>query len=77
MRRRRNVSADWRIFCSRTDNVKISDMTYYELLLKVSFDEMATLRQVLSISVSEPLFCLKADNALEEDLRIDFAFYSM
>ena len=39
--------------------------------------EMATLRQVLSISVSEPLFCLKADNALEEDLRIDFAFYSM
>lgn len=39
--------------------------------------EMATLRQVLSISVSEPLFCLKANDALEEDLRIDFAFYSM
>ena len=39
--------------------------------------EMATLRQVLFISVSEPLFCLKADDALEEDLRIDFAFYSM
>ena len=52
-------------------------MTYYELLLKVSFDEMATLRQVLSISVSEPLFCLKADDTLGEDLRIDFAFYSM
>ena len=93
-------------------------MTLYELLHKVSFDEIAPFlsksydagrrcdylkeliekydlakglnqhNSIISISaspkhpllyrsVSEPQFCLKADDALEEDLRIDFAFYSM
>lgn len=39
--------------------------------------EMETLRQLLSIGVNEPQYCMKADDALDEDLRIDFAFYSM
>ena len=36
-----------------------------------------TLQRLLYRSVSEPQFCLKADDTLGEDLRIDFAFYSM
>ena len=86
-------------------------MTLYELLHKVSFDEIApflsksydagrrcdylkeliekydlakglnqqfeTLQRLLYRSVGEPQFCLKADDTLGEDLRIDFAFYSM
>ena len=39
--------------------------------------EFETLQRLLYRSVSEPQFCLKADDALEDDLRIDFAFYSM
>ena len=39
--------------------------------------ELETLQRLLSRSVSEPQFCLKADDTLGEDLRIDFAFYSM
>ena len=39
--------------------------------------ELETLQRLLSRSVNEPQFCLKADDMLGEDLRIDFAFYSM
>lgn len=39
--------------------------------------EMEALCQLLSISVNKPQFCMKADDALDEDLRIDFAFYSV
>ena len=39
--------------------------------------ELETLQRLLSRSVNKPQFCLKADNTLGEDLRIDFAFYSM
>lgn len=39
--------------------------------------ELETLQRLLYTSVSEPQFCLKADDTLGEDLRIDFAFYSM
>ena len=39
--------------------------------------ELETLHHLLSISVNKPQFCMKADDALEDDLRIDFAFYSM
>ena len=39
--------------------------------------ELETLQRLLYRSVSEPQFCLKADDTLGEDLRIDFAFYSM
>lgn len=39
--------------------------------------EFETLQRLLYRSVSEPQFCLKADDTLGEDLRIDFAFYSM
>ena len=39
--------------------------------------ELETLQRLLSRSVNEPQFCLKADDTLGEDIRIDFAFYSM
>ena len=39
--------------------------------------ELETLQRLLYRSVSELQFCLKADDTLGEDLRIDFAFYSM
>ena len=39
--------------------------------------ELETLQRLLYRSVSEPQFCLKADDTLGKDLRIDFAFYSM
>ena len=39
--------------------------------------EFETLQRLLYRSVSEPQFCLKTDDTLGEDLRIDFAFYSM
>ena len=39
--------------------------------------ELETMQRLLSRSVNKPQFCLKADNTLGEDLRIDFAFYSM
>ena len=39
--------------------------------------EIEDLRKLLSISVNKPQFCIKADDALGDDLRIDFAFYTL